>query len=382
MSDAPPGQDPAGRQLRRRLALATAQARAALGRPDDGRPAGAAELADLVAAVEAAVTAGGEPPGWHDAAAAHVAELERLRARYAVRFEALAAIDAAVARLREITSPPALLGAAPREACASSRLDRVVLSLVRDGQLVAEAAHFRDDPVGAVRALEALGTHPPRLEHPLIETELMRRRRATIVTDAQAHPRVHRASARVMGWESYVAAPLVVRGEVIGLLHADAARPLDVLDGDVLWAFARGVAAAYETAFLRRSIRRLRAEMRQFVEWLSAASIELSDAPMELGPARARPAAPPGARAPVAGGPGVDDRVVFEGVLTRRELDVLRLLARGETNAAIAAQLVISEATVKSHVLSVLRKLRVPNRAAAVTRYHRLVRRRGGDAEP
>jgi DNA-binding NarL/FixJ family response regulator len=71
-----------------------------------------------------------------------------------------------------------------------------------------------------------------------------------------------------------------------------------------------------------------------------------------------------------------DDRIVFDQLLTRRELDVLRLLARGGTNRRIAAELVISEATVKSHVVSVLRKLRVANRAEAVSRYHRLMRPR------
>jgi DNA-binding NarL/FixJ family response regulator len=77
---------------------------------------------------------------------------------------------------------------------------------------------------------------------------------------------------------------------------------------------------------------------------------------------------------PRALGSTVDDRVAFEQLLTRRELDVLRLLARGETNAAIAAALVISEATVKFHVVNLLRKLRVSNRAEAVARYHRVVR--------
>jgi hypothetical protein len=45
-----------------------------------------------------------------------------------------------------------------------------------------------------------------------------------------------------------------------------------------------------------------------------------------------------------------DERVVFEGLLTRRELDVLRLLAEGATNRAVADALVISSGTVKFHV--------------------------------
>ena len=64
-----------------------------------------------------------------------------------------------------------------------------------------------------------------------------------------------------------------------------------------------------------------------------------------------------------------DDRVVFAGLLTRRELDVLRLLADGSSNRAVADELVLSESTVKFHVNSILRKLRAANRAEAVARY-------------
>jgi DNA-binding CsgD family transcriptional regulator len=61
--------------------------------------------------------------------------------------------------------------------------------------------------------------------------------------------------------------------------------------------------------------------------------------------------------------------------LTARELEVLRLVATGETNKAIAAQLVISERTVDRHVSNILAKVGVSSRSAA-TAYaveHRLV---------
>jgi DNA-binding CsgD family transcriptional regulator len=51
--------------------------------------------------------------------------------------------------------------------------------------------------------------------------------------------------------------------------------------------------------------------------------------------------------------------------LTRRELQVLRLVADGATNRAIAAELVLSERTVDRHVSNILAKLGVPSRAAA-----------------
>jgi DNA-binding NarL/FixJ family response regulator len=137
----------------------------------------------------------------------------------------------------------------------------------------------------------------------------------------------------------------MIRGDrVIGLLHADrfpvVDRELDALDRDLLWTFATGLADLIDRAAGRG--------LHASSEWSpEAESVE-----------EAQAAAP-------TSGP--------LSLLTSREHDVLALLAEGSSNASIASRLVISEATVKSHVRHILRKLRAANRTEAVIRYQTLV---------
>ena len=61
-----------------------------------------------------------------------------------------------------------------------------------------------------------------------------------------------------------------------------------------------------------------------------------------------------------------------QGVLTRRELEVLRLVAEGHSNKEIAFELDISDHTVKFHVNSILTKLGARSRTEAATTAARL----------
>ena len=60
-------------------------------------------------------------------------------------------------------------------------------------------------------------------------------------------------------------------------------------------------------------------------------------------------------------------RPVSKGLLTARELQVLRLISSGRTNKEIAEKLSLSERTIDRHVTNILTKLDVRSRTAATT---------------
>ncbi len=175
-----------------------------------------------------------------------------------------------------------------------------------------------------------------------------------------------------MGWTEYVAAPIVLDGRAIGFLHADrrpSGRAVDDGDAEALSTFALCFALVYERALLRHRLRVQRDEMRQVAAWADARTSELGDRSITL----AADAESEG-EAPAIRRNGAADSALRD-LLTRRELDVLELMVRGDTNAGIAKELVVSEGTVKFHVKNILRKLHANNRAEATSRYLRMTLR-------
>ncbi|HEX8856376.1 MAG TPA: LuxR C-terminal-related transcriptional regulator [Thermoleophilaceae bacterium] len=276
----------------------------------------------------------------------------------------------ALARLRGAGSTEQLLSKATVELCRHCGFDRSIFFSVQGSQIAPESVHMEAHPSRAAEFLDLVRHSEPQLMPELHETDMIRQRKAVLVEDARNDERTHEAIVRACRTRSYVAAPVAANGRVVGFFAADhffARTQATPLDREVIWAFAEGFTHAYECMLMQN---RLRAQSRRLHEMLAAMESAIAESEGEQ-------LALPAERTSVEGiAPrrlrGSDFADPTEGLLTRREREVLALMAEGATNAMIAERLVISPGTVKSHVKHILRKLRAANRAEAVSRYLRL----------
>jgi DNA-binding CsgD family transcriptional regulator len=274
------------------------------------------------------------------------AERELVVARAQRRVDALDRVRDALHRLGEVGSPQGFLQRAADELGAGSDFDRVLISEIRDGTLVPHAVWVRDEPEPGATAARLQGV-AVRLSYPLAEAEVARTRRPALVPAGGRSPAALRDA---LGLDSYVVVALALSGATAGMLHADAARPVDEVDLRVAALYADGLSRAFERAALYRTLQHHRQELRGAVGWMSERLTHaqgLADV-AEDGTGEAP-----------------------HGDLTAREAEVMGLLARGMTNVAIARALVISEGTVKYHVKNILRKLQATSRADAVAKFLR-----------
>lgn len=251
--------------------------------------------------------------------------------------------------------------------CATGLFGRGLVSEVRRSQWIplygCSAAGPVDDPSGF------LG-HPIDLSSATIESEVVRRRSAALVTDVPDEPRVLPALRRYSGSRSYVVVPIVVCGSVVGLLHMDQSvdsPEMLVVDRDLAKSFADGLSVIHERMLVEAEMMWERTAVSSLLNHPPRAFVGgLGD----VTPDDARRSAGPdgGTATPRTRGSGPSMR---DFGLTSREVDVVELMVEGLSNADIAAQLTVAESTVKSHVKHILRKLRVANRAAVVARYTR-----------
>jgi DNA-binding CsgD family transcriptional regulator len=156
---------------------------------------------------------------------------------------------------------------------------------------------------------------------------------------------------------SYAATPVAPDGSVLGVLFADQAvgiGPVDEVHRDLLTLFAMGTGCALQRAALAERIDLLRNTLNDPNPSSTSTPDSGRGAPADRETSGTRAAA-------------FDRFAKIEEPLTRRERDVMELVARGDTNTQVARRLVMSEGTVKWHMKNILRKLGAPNRAAAVS---------------
>lgn len=292
--------------------------------------------------------------------------------------QALESVRRGLASLRVAGSPLALMQRAVTELVISCGFERAMITrMAPPATMVLVAWHADPDPADFDRRLTLWREHPPGVNHLYFEGELIRRRRAGLVRNAQTNPLTYKPIMTALGCESYVAAPLTPGAQVEGMIHAD--RPstgVDEVDRAILGAFAEGLSLALERGTIaervrshEQALRGLLGQADGFLETLVDGTFDLVVPTPDSGePVRATSA-----------GRATSSMELPMGVLsqlTRREIEVLDMMAGGSTNGAIGEALIISEVTVKSHVQHILRKLRASNRAEAAARYVRL--RHGG----
>jgi DNA-binding CsgD family transcriptional regulator len=291
-------------------------------------------------------------------------EREIAELQYVRRADALERAAEGVRRLGELGSAEGILAKAAAELGAAAVFDRVVISEVVDGTLRALAVWDGADQAAGAQLLADQDDRPVRLEYPLIEAEVVRHRKAMILHSGPGRARTPGPLAATWGWQSCVVSALTAQGETIGLLHADATasgRTLDALDAEVAGKFAEGLSGVFEQAVLRHTLELHRAELQSAGQWIGGRLSRLADA-TAFEPPRAATSA--------------EGRLVQS--LTPRELEVLRLMARGNTNLAIAEALMVREGTVKYHAKNILRKLGATSRSDAVARFVRSTAAEGG----
>ncbi len=208
-----------------------------------------------------------------------------------------------------------LLAHAAVELCDEFGFDRAMTFAVGAGVLDPVATRFVERPEWSDRVHRCALAEPPRLDLAVHESAVVDGCRTIVVEDAQHDPGSWKPVVVPLRTSSYAVAPVVVDGVTVGTIHADRwfrAGDVDERDVDLVGL------VGHETS------RRLQ---------LAA------------------------------------DRAAARPALTRRQIEILELVALGRSNADIAAELLISPETVKSHLKQTFVALGVGSRAEAVGRW-------------
>ncbi|BAH52818.1 helix-turn-helix transcriptional regulator [Rhodococcus opacus] len=249
-------------------------------------------------------------------------------------------IDRAVRALDDAASSAELMQRACERVAELCSVDKVVLSRL-DGDRIIPVAALSTAP-GTMPSLPSeFGLPDGSPEADALETNTV-----TVGSHVPAELR------ELLGANGFTTVPVVVDGTAAALLHVGA-----VLDGSrrhALGVFAEVLGGHFERVGLESRRERQNALLRESARRWTGDDAPPSHGALDLAPSQAdRDAA--------------EQRLLEP--LTEREADVVRLILTGASNSAIAAELVITVDTVKSHVKRILRKLGATNRAELIAKY-------------
>src|SRR4051794_28537196 len=222
------------------------------------------------------------------------------------RLDRLEAVEAGLAPLRWVHDPDELLAKVCEAVVHSCGFDRAMLSRVEDSTWRPWKSYAVADrtPERTFRAWMETTPEIP-LEHMLLESEMVRRHAPAMVTESELDGRVFRPMVEASGLKSYVAAPLMPTGRVIGFLHADYEKAVvEDLDRDILWAFAESFGQIFERAVLLSRLRDQREQVRRAMETVEQVLDDLATAENELAAGSRAPPPPPRVSSPPPGPPG------------------------------------------------------------------------------
>ena len=281
-----------------------------------------------------------------------------------VLIRALSGVRDGMEELRNL-APQTLIERAPGALSRSLSFGRVLISKIRGPVWLPQEWHIDDVESESNRLLQfVMGATIPLSRAPL-EASIVRRRTGIVVQSPSSDRRTFKALMAVAGSVGYIAAPIMIQGRAVGMVHAD--RPSDgrtVTFDDLakLETMVEHVSIAFEISIISARAAQQRAEIAQMCAKMTVA---LGDTCSPESRSDAQVAPVVGIRRPAGSMPA--QRGV--GALTPREREVLAQMATGATNGQIAQSLYISEETVKSHLKTISRKLHTSSRAAAVARY-------------
>jgi LuxR family transcriptional regulator, regulator of acetate metabolism len=320
-----------------------------------------------------------EPPSLRPSCAPAELPVRDAAAELIRRQRTLQRTRTAIGRMRAQTTVAELLADAPAAIRTACGLARAAVLTRRGSELVPLAGDIPRPGLGNANAAATAIVVAP--DSP--EAELLRRGAPVLTRTADVAPE-RRLLAHPRG---YAAAAVAVEGRTVAVLVA-AGGPRhcpDAVDRDGLHEFAERLGWTLERLLLRQRTARQTAELGAA---LGAAQRLLDGfgAPPRRGVLTATPTATATAVAiprDARTAPPIDRGTAATAAwdLTARERAVIEQMAGGKTNRRIAAELFLSEGTVKCHVKRILRKLGAANRAEAVARFLGAADRVGDDLD-